>query len=90
MATTTERGYGHDHQVLREAWKPKVDAGMVDCWRCGEPIDPVAHADWELGHDDDDRSKYRGPEHWLCNRRAAGVKGAAITHAKRNTTIREW
>jgi hypothetical protein len=88
MATTSERGYGPEHQRLRAAWKPKVDAGLVDCWRCTEPIDPGSK--WELGHDDHDRSKYRGPEHFKCNRSAGGAQGAAAVHAKRSTTVREW
>ena len=60
------RGYGRAHQRMRRDWAPLVEAGQVDCWRCGERIpsgDP-----WDLGHDDIDRAKYRGPEHQRCNR----------------------
>jgi hypothetical protein len=64
--TTTERGYGPDHRALREQYRPLVEAGMVRCWRCGEPINPGDA--WDLGHDDLDRSVYRGPEHRAHNR----------------------
>ena len=60
-----QRGYGPAHIRLREQWAPLVAAGRVNCARCGKPIPP--RADWHLGHDDDDRTKYRGPEHAACN-----------------------
>jgi hypothetical protein len=47
-----------------------VAAGRVKCWRCGERIDPGS--DWHLGHDDENRSRYRGPEHARCNTATAG------------------
>jgi len=64
--TTTQRGYGADHRALREQWRPLVEAGDVLCWRCGQRIEPGD--DWDLGHDDHDRSIYRGPEHRAHNR----------------------
>ena len=63
---TTARGYGSHHQALRRAWRPRVDAEQVDCWRCGQRIrygEP-----WDLGHVDGDKTRYRGPEHAKCNR----------------------
>jgi predicted nucleic acid-binding Zn ribbon protein len=63
---TAARGYGAKHQALRKEWAAKVDAGLVDCPRCGRPILPGTP--WDLGHDDDDRTIYRGPEHQRCNR----------------------
>jgi hypothetical protein len=78
---TTAAGYGWPHQQERERWRPEVEAGLVDCWRCIEARrpDPRIHPwqDWDLGHDDTDPSKrtYRGPEHRTCNRRAGGEKG---------------
>ena len=47
---------------------------------------------WELDHAPG-KVGYRGPAHMLCNRRAGGKIGAAITHAKRrakNRTSRQW
>jgi predicted nucleic acid-binding Zn ribbon protein len=72
-AKTAARGYGWDHQKLRAWWTPHVDAGLVDCWRCGRHITPGTP--WDLGHDDHDRTTYRGPEHQQCNRSTAATKG---------------
>lgn len=87
------RGYGVAHQAERARWAPKVDAGQVDCARCGEPIIPGRP--WDLGHDDNDRSVYQGPEHRHCNREAGGRNGAAVSNAKRGLqpvvrTSRDW
>lgn len=72
--TTRQRGYGQHHRNIRKQWEPKVAAGKVDCWRCGERIHPGA--DWDLGHSDD-RTRYMGPEHPHCNRATAGRKARA-------------
>lgn len=73
---TSARGYGPAHRRLRAKLAPSVDAGLVDCWRCGQRIQ-VGQA-WDLGHDDNDRSIYRGPEHaGPCNRHAAALKANA-------------
>ena len=66
LASTTARGYGTQHQRLRRQWTPNVNAGLVDCARCGKLIQPGDA--WDLGHDDTDRSRYTGPEHQACNR----------------------
>ena len=68
--TTTQAGYGHSHQAVRAAWRSRVEAGGVDCARCGLPI--VPGEPWDLGHSDHDRAKYSGPEHRACNRATAG------------------
>lgn len=68
-----ERGYGTEHDRLRREWAPKVATGNVRCWRCGRYIAPGEA--WDLGHHDEDRSRYRGPEHAnQCNRSAAGKR----------------
>lgn len=64
--TTPQRGYGRAHQRLRERWRPHVESGAVTCWRCRTRISP--REPWDLGHDDHDRTQYRGPEHRACNR----------------------
>ncbi|WP_326564544.1 hypothetical protein [Micromonospora peucetia] len=79
-AKTTARGYGHQHQKLREHWRPKVETGLVDCARCGQHIG--ADDPWDLGHTDD-RTAYTGPECRTCNRSAGGRHGAAVTNGKR-------
>lgn len=75
--SATARGYGRRHVAERNRWRPIVEAGGATCWRCGRPIDPSEP--WDLGHDDNDRSKYKGPEHPLCNRRTSGRKTNAPT-----------
>jgi hypothetical protein len=62
---TTARGYGWRHQKIRALVKTYVDAGEAVCVRCGWPIWPGEP--WDLGHADDDRSVYTGPEHRACN-----------------------
>ena len=63
--TTTQRGYGAEHQRMRTDYQQRMDAGeRFICWRCatlGKPHD-IDPNDWQLGHDDRDRSIYRGPE----------------------------
>jgi hypothetical protein len=66
MPSTSGRGYGWNHQLRRKALEPLVAAGHATCWRCGRPILPTEK--WDLGHDDEDRTRYRGPEHASCNR----------------------
>lgn len=65
-----QRGYGTDHQRLRLALAPLVQAGRATCWRCGLPIAPDDA--WHVGHDDHDRTRTRGTEHASCNLSAAG------------------
>lgn len=72
---TSARGYGNEHQKLRKRLTPAVRAGRVSCWRCGEVIVPdltIPGEGWDLGHDDNDRSQYKGPEHAGCNRSTSG------------------
>lgn len=71
--SSTARGYDSRHERLREAWRPEVEAGRISCWRCEKLIEPAQK--WHLGHDDHDRSVYRGPEHVDCNCATSGRVG---------------
>lgn len=93
--TTTQRGYGAAHQAERARWAPIVARGGVICWRCGEPIRPGQP--WDLGHDDNDRTIYRGPEHRGHNRAAGARKGNKLRGLRRRrvkamnlNTSRTW
>lgn len=85
-----ERGYGAAHERLRRVWRRRINAGGECCWRCGGPIPPGSA--FHLGHDDDDRGVYRGPEHPLCNLKAAGQKSQKLRRAARAplVTSRPW
>jgi hypothetical protein len=65
------RGYGANHEKRRAWWALKVAASKVACWRCQVRISPLE--EWDLGHCDDDRTIWHGPEHQLCNRGARGT-----------------
>lgn len=75
--TTTQRGYGATHQRARQQIKPAVEAGQVTCARCFKPIAPGEP--WQLDHQDEDRTKYLGPSHKLCNLSAAGKRSHLFT-----------
>jgi hypothetical protein len=75
--TRQQRGYDAKHEAERKRWEPIVANGAVKCWRCLVPLDP--ELPWDLGHDDQDRSKYRGPEHVRCNRATAGRQRTEVT-----------
>lgn len=66
---TTSRGYGSHHQALRARLLAEFVPGQP-CARCGRPI--TSKDDAQLGHDDQDRSRYRGLEHMLCNEATSG------------------
>jgi hypothetical protein len=58
--------YHGEHEKLRARYQKAMDDGKVfQCWRCTGDVDP---AYWDLGHDDNDHSKWMGPEHVSCNR----------------------
>jgi hypothetical protein len=76
---TWAKGYDTTHKLLRKQCAKQVAAGGVRCWRCRDLIQPGDP--WDLGHDDYDRTVYRGPEHRRCNRATAG---------RMQPTIRRW
>jgi hypothetical protein len=68
--TRQQRGYDSAHTRLRATYQQRMDSGETfTCWRCTKAIDPSA---WHLGHDDADRSMYRGPECVGCNTATSG------------------
>lgn len=73
---TAARGYGGAHAKKRAEAKKLVDAGLANCWRCGTWLPPGQPFD--LGHDDHDRSIYRGPECVPCNRATSGRKPGVV------------
>lgn len=77
---TTAAGYGYPHQKLRaQVKRDVVDPGNGWCWRCGKWLDPALP--WHLGHDDHDRTLYRGPECVKCN---------SGTFRRREDGVRRW
>ena len=60
---------------MRKALEPVVLAGEAVCPKCGLRIAPDAA--WDLGHSDD-RSRWTGPEHASCNRRAGQRHGMRL------------
>lgn len=68
--TRQARGYDAAHDRLRAEYQRRMETGEAfHCWRCSKPIDPNH---WHLGHDDHDRSRYRGPECVPCNTATSG------------------
>jgi hypothetical protein len=85
--STTERGYGSQHQTERAKWKPTVEAGEAYCQEriCLMPdrwINPLEQ--WDLAHGFD-RGTYLGPAHSRCNR----SEGSRRWHARRRPR-RRW
>lgn len=83
MADTTGRGYGWRHQQARRRIAPLVASGSAVCTRCRTRIWPGQA--WDLDHSDD-RSRYLGPAHRSCNRRAGAEKGNAARTGRRVTS----
>lgn len=87
--TTTQRGYGTQHQQLRKQWQRAIDQGDVHCARCGLPIPPEQPRAWDLGHTED-RSGYTGPEHRGCNRSAGARKRNRMAAQRAAVRQRDW
>lgn len=76
--TRQQRGYDTKHDRLRSAYQRHMNHGETfNCWRCGEPIDPQS---WTLGHCDDDRTIYHGPECPPCDYATAGRTAQRCPH----------
>jgi hypothetical protein len=83
---TVQRGYGAQHRRLRAMWARQVMAGLVDCARCGRPIEPGAL--WDLDHTEA-RDGYNGPAHVYCNRSVAARKANSLRRRRRQFS-RRW
>lgn len=84
--STSAGGWGTAHQKLRADYQRRMDAGeQFTCWRCGHLLQPGML--WHLGHDDVDRSIYRGPEHVG---RECPMGGNTATYKRRATPLRRW
>lgn len=85
-----DRGYGQQHRKIRDSYRALVASGGALCARCMLPIDPSDA--WDLGHDDQDRTLYSGPEHARCNRHAGARNGGRVTARKRRVKAwsRQW
>jgi hypothetical protein len=77
-AAGKSRRYPSSHPRLRKDWEPRVASGSCPCARCGLPILPGQ--DWDLGHDDLDRSRYAGPEHRYSSDCPEGGNRATSRH----------
>jgi hypothetical protein len=85
--TTTQRGYGTNHQNLRKRWaqviaeEPVYCARGTSCLYRDRPEGTLIMLGelWDLGHDDVDRSRYTGPEHRRCNRATTGRATARVS-----------
>ena len=73
-----ERGYGARHRRLRAMFQARLDKGEdFRCWRCAKPIDPTY---WTLGHCDENRERYHGPECPPCDYATQGRAGLGCPH----------
>lgn len=96
MGATTEGGWGAPHQAERRRLAPLVALGRTVCTRYGHPQFPdcaglIAPGDeWELGHHDQDKGKWTGPEHARCNERAGGLKRAGQLMIMNRPIVDDW
>jgi len=89
-----QRGYGAAHKILRANAARVVQSGRATC--CRRDRRPIAPTEaFHLDHDDDDRSRYRGVSHAVCNLRAAAAKTNAkcrrrVSGTSVRRTSRDW
>jgi hypothetical protein len=81
-------GHGYRHRERRKRLAPKVAAGEVLCARCGQKI--KLGEKWDLGHQDNDPNRYRGPEHVRCNRATAAHRTRQSQAGAKSRHSRSW
>ncbi|GAC1387302.1 MAG: hypothetical protein NVSMB48_26560 [Marmoricola sp.] len=86
--TTSQRGYGNEHQQTRARLRPSVDRGEAQCCEviCLLPnrwIQPGTP--WDLAHDRTNPGCYLGPAHAKCNR-AEGARWGNQQRATNTTS----
>ena len=96
MPTTSQRGYGNEHQKARARLLAALARNPGQpCRRCGQPMWPWQNLD--AGHPDWAPARTRQPpdalEHAHCNR-VAGARIAGLIHAAKvrgqPRTSRHW
>jgi hypothetical protein len=76
--TRQNRGYDAAYDATRRDYQRRLDQGeRIWCWRCPE-LDRPPHliepgSDWQLGHDNHDRTIIRGPQCAATNEATAGA-----------------
>ena len=82
--TTTQRGYGHQHQKLRHEWEQRMAHGaQPTCPRCHQPI--RSGQPWQLDHNSQ-RTGWLGPSHTRCNEQAGQANSTRMReHWQRRT-----
>lgn len=84
MASTTDRGYGSEHQAIRKALL--ADAYGQACPHCGFPM--LQGQSLDLDHTAD-RTAYRGFAHASCNRSEGARRGNAKRRRSRELKTSE-
>lgn len=92
MTTRHDQEYGTRHRMARRAALAALEANDgAPCWRCGYPMYYQDRGRLHLGHDDHDRSVYRGLEHARCNTSAGATQGnLARRRWAKPPTSRDW
>lgn len=86
MASTSDRGYGAEHQAIRKAML--AEAYGQQCHHCGHLMLPGQKLD--LDHTGD-RTGYRGFAHAHCNRSEGAKRGnTRRNRSKRLKTSESW
>lgn len=91
-ASTTDRGYGSDHQRARKRLviNPIKQFGFVACITCGKHLAKPSEADLGHDHSDPTHTRYLGPQCHACNRADGGRRGAVATNRRPTAITYDW